>query len=599
MPKLFISYRRKSSDFMYRVAERLTAILDADVFYDFAGMDSDDFEKSLMGNLRDSDVVLLIVTEHTFDPARIHRDNDWVRREIAEALRLEKPIVLALYEGLTPPADLPEDIRDIRKKHGLAFYREPWLFEPCIQAVVDFMCRSTVLQRKVEALIAAAPIPDETVKAPSMREQFVEALDALENKSPEKALFVLEALRDAGYQPHSRGVNLDALIQDAREAAQDRQARQQAALEYEDISEVVKRLSTRKHGLIALADWQQTFPNLALELDIANLLGMLDAPNSRKVLDESKVDALLHEMFGAPQTPPLPLWERGLGGEGLPQTPPPPPKLDPLQDALTRARDFIKTGKRNVDWKPFITTFNTLKIPDMRFCLVPTGSFQMGNDKDAYDFTTKGVPDGGKQTFTQPFYIAQYPVTNAQWAVAVKAGAVTEPPDKSSLAWYKDPAMANAPVVGVTWFECQKFALWAGCQLPNEREFEYAARGVENLKYPWGDEFIADNVVYDGNSGNKPWDVTSKPEGASWVGAHHLSGNVWEWSASLYEPYPYLPDTSRETDTGDRTNVRRGVRGGSWGYDQDGARAAFRYGDDPDVRYFSIGFRVVVVVPSS
>jgi hypothetical protein len=123
MPKLFISYRRKSSDFMYRVAERLTALLDAEVFYDLAGMDDNNFETSLLKNLRESDVVLVIITEHTFDPARIHKDDDWVRREIAEALRLDKSIVTVMHENLTAPHDLPDDIRDIRKKHGIAFYR--------------------------------------------------------------------------------------------------------------------------------------------------------------------------------------------------------------------------------------------------------------------------------------------------------------------------------------------------------------------------------------------------------------------------------------------------------------------------------------------
>jgi len=271
---------------------------------------------------------------------------------------------------------------------------------------------------------------------------------------------------------------------------------------------------------------------------------------------------------------------------------------DPVQDALAFARAFKDTGQRNADGKSFIATFPDLKIPDMRFCLVPTGSFQMGGDKEARYWDdqsnwVQGVPDGGKQTFTQPFYIAQYPVTNRQWAVAVEAGAVKEPVNKDGLNWYKDPKMTNAPVVGMTWFECQKFALWAGCRLPNEREFEYAARGVENLKFPWGNEFIADKVVYGKNSGSKPWDVTSKPAGVSWVGASHLSGNVWEWSASHYEAYPYLADGTRERDTGDRTDVLRVLRGGSWdNYSIALFRAACRYGYFPDNANYTWGFRL-------
>jgi len=258
------------------------------------------------------------------------------------------------------------------------------------------------------------------------------------------------------------------------------------------------------------------------------------------------------------------------------------PKPDPVKDALTHARESHKTGKRNADWKPYITTFPDLKIPDMRFCLVPTGTFQMGSDK--YD-SEKPIH---AQTFDKPYYIAQTPVTNAQWKLGVKAGAVKEPVGKSALKWYNDPQMANAPVVGVSWWEVQKFVTWAGCRLPTEREWEYAARGIENLKYPWGNEFIADNVVYDRNSGGKPWDVTSKPAGVSWVGALHLSGNVWEWCASVYEPYPYRVDGSREPDSGDRTNV---LRGGSWNVNADFLRASYRYVFTPDVNYISFGVR--------
>jgi len=290
------------------------------------------------------------------------------------------------------------------------------------------------------------------------------------------------------------------------------------------------------------------------------------------------IKAFLEGVAPLTPQPPLPQGARGSVSE-------------PLQDALTRARAFANTGKRNANWKPDIMTSSTLKIPDMRFCLVPTGTFQMGNDEKAYYWDeqsnlVQGVPDGGQQTFNQPFYIAQYPVTNAQWAAAVKAGAVKEPERK--LEWYKDPQMAHAPVVGVSWFECQAFATWAGCRLPTEREWEYAARGLDNLNYPWGNDFIADNVVYGENSGGKPWEVTTKPAGASWVGASHLSGNVREWVSSLYKAYPYADGDGREdlTVTGLRV-----LRGGSWNRNGYSLRAAYRINSAPDNNSVVIGFR--------
>lgn len=126
--KLFVSYRRKSWAFTHRLAEDLQRQIVADVFIDVESVDEADSEASILRHLRESDAVLLVVSEHTFDPARIQRKDDWVRREIAEALALNKPIVLAGVDGRVPPspAGLPEDIRRIAKMQSIAFYPEYW-----------------------------------------------------------------------------------------------------------------------------------------------------------------------------------------------------------------------------------------------------------------------------------------------------------------------------------------------------------------------------------------------------------------------------------------------------------------------------------------
>lgn len=571
MPKLFISYRRKSSDFMYRVAERLTSLLDADVFYDFAGIDNNNFELSLMRNLRECDVMLLIVTEHTFDPLRIYDEDDWVRREVAEALRLEKPIVLALYEGLTPPPDLPDDIRDIRKKHGLSFYREPWLFEPCIGALVDFMCRSTVLQRKI-ATQTYTRQPIELSDSQLHRQQFIEALDALE-ELPEKALFMFEALRDAGYKPNSRGVNLEMLIHDAREAAQTQQTRKDALLEYQDIHELVKRPATRKHGLLSLAEWQKTYPALATELDHDDLLSLLNHNTTIQPVVPSK------EKKSTPLTHIQPILE---------ETKPTLPVEDkPAHHFLTPAYEFHKIGQRNADWKPVITTFPDAPIAQLPFCLVPTGAFQMGTEElSAFERPVH------TQNFDQPFYIAQYPVTNRDWEQGVIAGIVKEPQGRRAHAWYKDPQMANAPVIGMTWYEAQRFAAWMGCRLPTEREWEYAARGIESFIYPWGNKWDVTKPVWEGNSGGYPNDVTTRQTNVSWVGAAHLSGNVWEWCASFHGVYPYPATGIRERLLEYKPDTRYVLRGGSWNDGAKEMRSAYRSDYSPVSGSLIIGFRL-------
>src|SRR5690606_7996748 len=102
MAHIFISYRRKSWPFTHRLAEELYRRLDAEIFVDFTGVDEADFEHAILRNLRESDAVLLVVSEHTFAADRIHRDNDWVRREIREALVHHKQLILVCVDGLLP-----------------------------------------------------------------------------------------------------------------------------------------------------------------------------------------------------------------------------------------------------------------------------------------------------------------------------------------------------------------------------------------------------------------------------------------------------------------------------------------------------------------
>ncbi len=275
-----------------------------------------------------------------------------------------------------------------------------------------------------------------------------------------------------------------------------------------------------------------------------------------------------------PAQAPSPSFGEGVGGEVKPPDP----------DYVTRLRNF--SGKKNADWQPFIGVFKDLKIPDMEFCLVPGGTFQMGSDDGHYKDEQPVHPQTVK-----PYWIARYPVTNAQWRLAVAAKAVVEPQDDTALKWYNEKTMADAPVVGVSWLETQKFCEWLGVRLPTEPEWEFAARGVDNLRYPWSNDWNENIPVWSKTSGGKPSAVTSKPEGKSWVGAQHLIGNVWEWCSSLYLPYPYAANKTEINS--DKTN-RRVLRGGSWWDNRTGfLRAACRGWYYPDDFNNIRGFRCV------
>jgi formylglycine-generating enzyme required for sulfatase activity len=132
---------------------------------------------------------------------------------------------------------------------------------------------------------------------------------------------------------------------------------------------------------------------------------------------------------------------------------------------------------------------------------------------------------------------------------------------------------ADRPRERITWTEAEAFCQSRGKRLPTEAEWEYAARGPDGLIYPWGNVFIANNVVHIENSGEHTWPVGSKPGGASWVGALDLSGNVWEWVSDQYADYP---EERLVNPQGPEAGYGHVLRGGSWINNNLGLRTTYR-----------------------
>jgi formylglycine-generating enzyme required for sulfatase activity len=180
------------------------------------------------------------------------------------------------------------------------------------------------------------------------------------------------------------------------------------------------------------------------------------------------------------------------------------------------------------------------------------------------------------------FEIDRTEVTVKSYTACVKAGGCTP-----TSSWGKCNAGAvgkeNHPINCLDWFRAKAFCHWAGRRLPTEEEWEYAARGTDGRRFPWGDSKPGPQLCWEarpGTEGTCP--VGTYPKGNSPFGLLDMSGNVREWTSSYYS----------EEYTAKRSSFIRVVRGGSW-FSEDLAhgRASSRDGIDPCLSFDYLGLR--------
>jgi len=229
----------------------------------------------------------------------------------------------------------------------------------------------------------------------------------------------------------------------------------------------------------------------------------------------------------------------------------------------------------------------------MQFVRVPAGEFVMGSDKakDPLAYTDE-LPQ--HRVTLAEYWIGKTEVTVAQFAAFVRATGYAGAPD--AVRSGKD----NHPVTYVSWDDAQAFCRWASgvvgqtMRLPSEAEWEKAARGPSNGSgadriYPWGGAAPdSSRLNYNNNVGDTTAVGQYSPLGDSPYGCVDMAGNVWEWVNSLYRPYPYNATDGRENTSDRGTRV---LRGGSFLYDADFVRCAYRRYNNPVNHSHLVGFR--------
>ncbi len=236
---------------------------------------------------------------------------------------------------------------------------------------------------------------------------------------------------------------------------------------------------------------------------------------------------------------------------------------------------------------------------------VEGGPFLMGRDQRRDSGGLDELWNGAQGVMMlEEFYIGKYEVTVAQYRACMEANGCA--PSRPDLVG----SIPDAPVVYVSWLEALQYCDWlertvrsstAGTEvlgglpgdgwrvsLPSEAEWEKAARGADGRTYPWGEGIDSGRAKFMSPDG--PTTVGSFPRGVSPYGALDMSGNVWEWTRSLYMPYPYNP-SDRESLTAVGSRV---LRGGSFRSNEGSVRAAYREYYEQEYRDDTLGFRVVV-----
>lgn len=257
----------------------------------------------------------------------------------------------------------------------------------------------------------------------------------------------------------------------------------------------------------------------------------------------------------------------------------------------TEMRDSLPVSNSEIREQDGMTVF-----------FVPASDFNMGgSDLDQH-------ADGNELpthlVYLDGYWIDETEVTNRQYNICVEAG-ICAPSKYSGNELYNGE---DYPVVGVAWQDALDYCTWAGGRLATEAEWEYAAKGKEGLIYPWGNEYDgnilnacdvncseswADPDIDDGYQNSAP--VGSYPEGASWVGALDMAGNVWEWVEDWCGEYEegYLDNPAGPND-----GYCKIIRGGAWASPPAGLRTTYRIINtseiNPGIRHPNIGFRCVI-----
>jgi formylglycine-generating enzyme required for sulfatase activity len=653
MAKIFISYRRDDSAYASSsiYAQLVARFGRENVFKDvddpqLLGVD---FRQRIRAVLAECAVALVVIGRHWLDVhhadgrRRLDDPTDPVRMEIETAMAQHVPIIPLLVDGAGMPAaqQLPESLRTLVDYGGLFVRPDP-----------DFTADMARVTHAVERFLGqpfAPPPPDPNDLTGQLLAQIRDAFgrqdwpdvvrkaDLLIRNAPQAA--TAEVYRLLGMSALALGENqrardtLDTALKKEQLHVPTMRALAQAELRLGQADKAAPLLSDalalardQAERLAILGEYAEAltqlkrWPDLLAVADEALRLGpdkpgwlevrmralgelnrRTEALETARRLTERRDASAAQWLARARLEVDLGRYDEAQNSLAAAE------RLAPGDSAVARTRDELFPPPAPVQPRLTQLGFRGSSAARTLFILppvveVPAGEFLMGSDKKADPQAFDNELPQHRVTLPA-FQIGTFPVTVAEYACFVRAGQ-PEPRAASNITWQTQLQRPDHPIVCVTWGDATAFAAWLArltgqsWRLPTEAEWEKAARWDTRARqarlYPWGDRWDRTR----GNSSENGLRTTSPvgtyPNGASPYGALDMAGNVWEWTSSLIQRYPYTQSNGREDAESTDSRV---LRGGSWDNGPRGVRTAGRGAYQPDYARDNVGFRIVRSVP--
>lgn len=581
--RIFISYAHDDKTWVHELARELREFYE--IWIDRNLLGAEIWWDTILDEIEKADCVIAVLSPRAVESI-------YCEAELKYALELNKPILPLIHK----PCNFPQALKNIHAIDISTNSLERALLRS-VQALSEVRYK-LARQPALKSLTPKPPRPPQPIPKKGndrhFSELYGEAIQAIVNKNYTLAIHFLETLirSDA---PHSKGIVQEKLDSLHQEIARDQSYAQVAGM-------------ARSNGSLQAARqaWADHIRQYGDEYDPQHLARALETPEER----ERRKITSRRNFLSIIRDDKVSLAERADAGRRLAEYGDPRAGVGLRKDGL----------------------------PGIQWLMISEGQFLMGSDR-AKDPEAKDNELPQRRVKLPTYYMAEFPITVAQYRVFVHDAGYSNPDFWTKAGWrwkgdlrqpveyWDNPewTVPNYPVVGITWYEAAAFCRWLthvmpangwpedlakhiysgdrrdkqlrreGWQfrLPTEAEWEKAARGTD------GQVYISDNlsVLKKERSGsarktmvgiNQVATVGIFPTDISACKVRDLSSNVRDWCLSCYSnPYKFPEDNSLE---GEHTRV---VRGGSWTRGTVNVRAAHRSPRNAWDRDYDMGFRVV------